>query len=46
LPASGSAAPPRRVTHPTPNGQVAIATVRDLDGVLVLLTLDSTTQRV
>jgi glyoxylase I family protein len=29
---------PRRVTQPIPNGQVAIATVRDPDGVLVLLT--------
>jgi catechol 2,3-dioxygenase-like lactoylglutathione lyase family enzyme len=37
---------PRRVTHPTPNGQVAIATVRDPDGVLVLLTPGSITRRV
>jgi catechol 2,3-dioxygenase-like lactoylglutathione lyase family enzyme len=37
---------PRLVTQPTPNGQVAIATVRDPDGVLVLLTPGSITRRV
>jgi catechol 2,3-dioxygenase-like lactoylglutathione lyase family enzyme len=36
---------PRRVTQPTANGQVAIATVRDPDGVLVLLTPGSITRR-
>ena len=36
---------PRRVTQPTPNGQVSIATVRDPDGVLVLLTPGSITRR-
>lgn len=36
---------PRRVTQPTPNGPVAIATVRDPDGVLVLLTPGSITRR-
>ena len=36
---------PRRVTQPTPNGQVTIATVRDPDGVLVLLTPGSITRR-
>jgi catechol 2,3-dioxygenase-like lactoylglutathione lyase family enzyme len=36
---------PRRVRQPTPNGQVTIATVRDPDGVLVLLTPGSITQR-
>ena len=36
---------PRRVTQPTPNGPVTIATVRDPDGVLVLLTPGSITRR-
>ena len=36
---------PRRVTQPTPNGQVTIAAVRDPDGVLVLLTPGSITRR-
>jgi len=35
---------PRRVTQSTPNGPVAIATIRDPDGVLVLLTPGSITQ--
>jgi catechol 2,3-dioxygenase-like lactoylglutathione lyase family enzyme len=35
---------PRRVTQPTPNGPITIATVRDPDGVLVLLTPGSITQ--
>lgn len=36
---------PRRVTQPTPNGPVTIATVRDPDGLLVLLTPGSITRR-
>ena len=35
---------PRRVTQSTPNGPVSIATVRDPDDVLVLLTPGSITQ--
>lgn len=35
---------PRRVTQATPNGPVTIATIRDPDGVLVLLTPGSITQ--
>jgi catechol 2,3-dioxygenase-like lactoylglutathione lyase family enzyme len=35
---------PRRVTQRTPNGPITIATVRDPDGVLVLLTPGSITQ--
>jgi catechol 2,3-dioxygenase-like lactoylglutathione lyase family enzyme len=35
---------PRRVTQPTPNGAITVATVRDPDGVLVLLTPGSITQ--
>ena len=34
---------PRRVTQATPNGPIGIATVRDPDGVLVLLTPGSFT---
>lgn len=37
--------PPRRVAQSTPNGPITIATVRDPDGVLVLLTPGSITQR-
>jgi catechol 2,3-dioxygenase-like lactoylglutathione lyase family enzyme len=37
--------PPRRVTQPTPNGPITIATVRDPDGVFVLLTPGSITRR-
>ena len=36
---------PRRVTQPTPNGSITIATVRDPDGLLVLLTPGSITRR-
>jgi catechol 2,3-dioxygenase-like lactoylglutathione lyase family enzyme len=35
---------PRQITQPTPNGPIAIATVRDPDDVLVLLTPGSITQ--
>jgi catechol 2,3-dioxygenase-like lactoylglutathione lyase family enzyme len=35
---------PRRVTQPTPNGSITIATVRDPDGVLVLLAPGSITR--
>ena len=35
---------PRRVTQPTPGGPVTIATVRDPDGLLVLLTPGSITR--
>jgi catechol 2,3-dioxygenase-like lactoylglutathione lyase family enzyme len=41
----GLGGPPRRVTQPTPNGPLAIATVRDPDGLLVLLTPGSITRR-
>jgi len=37
--------PPRRVIQPTPNGPVTIATVRDPDGLLVLLIPGSITRR-
>jgi catechol 2,3-dioxygenase-like lactoylglutathione lyase family enzyme len=36
---------PRRITQSTPNGSMQIATVRDPDGVVILLTPGSTTQR-
>jgi catechol 2,3-dioxygenase-like lactoylglutathione lyase family enzyme len=36
---------PRRVVQSTPGGGVTIATVRDPDGILVLLTPGSITQR-
>ena len=36
--------PPRRVSQPTPNGPITIATVRDPDGTLVLLTPGSITR--
>ena len=36
---------PRRVTQPTPNGSITIATVRDPDGLLVLLAPGSITRR-
>jgi glyoxylase I family protein len=36
---------PRRVTQETPNGPVTLATVRDPDGLLVLLTPGSITRR-
>ena len=38
LAALGLGGPPRRVTQPTPRGPVTLATVRDPDGLLVLLT--------
>lgn len=41
----GLGGPPRRVRQSTPNGQVLLATVRDPDGVIVLLTPGSITQR-
>ena len=34
----------RRVTQPTPNGPITLATVRDPDGLLVLLTPGSITR--
>jgi hypothetical protein len=36
---------PLRVIQPTPNGSIAIASVRDPDGLLVLLTPGSITRR-
>jgi catechol 2,3-dioxygenase-like lactoylglutathione lyase family enzyme len=45
LAALGLGGPPRRVDQPGPNGPIAIATVRDPDGVLVLLTPGSITRR-
>ena len=36
---------PRRVTQPTPGGPISLATVRDPDGVLILLTPGSITRR-
>jgi catechol 2,3-dioxygenase-like lactoylglutathione lyase family enzyme len=36
---------PRRVTQSAPNGPITIATVRDPDGVVILLTPGSITQR-
>jgi hypothetical protein len=41
----GLGGPPRRVAQSTPKGPITIATVRDPDGVLVLLTPGSITQR-
>jgi catechol 2,3-dioxygenase-like lactoylglutathione lyase family enzyme len=35
---------PRRVTQPTPNGPITLATVRDPDGLLILLTPGSITR--
>jgi glyoxylase I family protein len=40
----GLGGPPRRVTQPTPNGPITLATVRDPDGLLVLLTPGSITR--
>jgi hypothetical protein len=40
----GMGGAPRRVTQSTPTGQILVATVRDPDGVLVLLTAGSITQ--
>ena len=45
LEALGLAADIRRVEQPTPNGTITLATVRDPDGVSVLLTPGSITQR-
>jgi catechol 2,3-dioxygenase-like lactoylglutathione lyase family enzyme len=45
LAALGLGGEPRRVAQPTPNGPVTIATVRDPDGVLILLTPGSITRR-
>ena len=36
---------PRRITQSTPNGPMAIATVRDPDDVVILLTAGSTTRK-
>ncbi len=44
LAALGLGGPPRRVTQPTPGGPVTLATVRDPDGLLVLLTPGSITR--
>ena len=44
LAALGLGGPPRRVTQPTPRGPVTLATVRDPDGLLVLLTPGSITR--
>jgi catechol 2,3-dioxygenase-like lactoylglutathione lyase family enzyme len=41
----GLGGPPRRVTQSTPNGPVNIATVRDPDGLIVLLTPGSIARR-
>jgi glyoxylase I family protein len=45
LAALGLGGPPRQIIQPTPNGPVTIATVRDPDGVLILLTPGSITRR-
>jgi catechol 2,3-dioxygenase-like lactoylglutathione lyase family enzyme len=45
LAALGLGGPPRRVDQPGPNGPIAIATVRDPDGLLVLLTPGSIPRR-
>ena len=44
LAALGLGGPPRRVTQPTPRGTITLATVRDPDGLLVLLTPGSITR--
>ena len=44
LAALGLGGPPRRLTQATPRGPVTLATVRDPDGVLVLLTPGSITR--
>jgi hypothetical protein len=44
LGALGLGGPPRRLTQATPRGPVTLATVRDPDGVLVLLTPGSITR--
>jgi hypothetical protein len=45
LAALGLGGTPRHITQPTPGGPLTIATVRDPDGVLVLLTPGSITRR-
>jgi len=42
----GLGGPPRRATQSTPRGMITLATVRDPDGLLVLLTPGSITRRV
>jgi catechol 2,3-dioxygenase-like lactoylglutathione lyase family enzyme len=44
LAALGLGGLPRRVTQPTPNGPITLATVRDPDGLLILLTPGSITR--
>jgi glyoxylase I family protein len=44
LAALGLGGPPRRITQATPRGTIALATVRDPDGLLVLLTPGSITR--
>jgi catechol 2,3-dioxygenase-like lactoylglutathione lyase family enzyme len=44
LAALGLGGPPQRVTQSTPHGPVALATVRDPDGLLILLTPGSITR--
>ena len=44
LAALGLGGPPRRVTQSTPRGPVTLATVRDPDGLLILLTPGSITR--
>ncbi len=44
LAALGLGGPPRRVTQSTPRGTITLATVRDPDGLLVLLTPGSITR--
>jgi len=44
LAALGLGGPPLRVIQSTPNGPVTVATVRDPDGLLVLLTPGSITR--
>ena len=44
--ALGLGGPPRRATQSTPRGLITLATVRDPDGLLVLLTPGSITRRV
>ena len=44
LAALGLGGPPRRVTQSTPRGAITLATVRDPDGLLILLTTGSITR--
>jgi catechol 2,3-dioxygenase-like lactoylglutathione lyase family enzyme len=44
LAALGLGGPPRRVSQPAPNGPTTVATVRDPDGLLILLTPGSITR--